>query len=135
MMKLSEALSDMERLHASWSASPPEIRCLVWWALCEIDRQNAARRNPGLAAMVEAMPDRLMRDIVNDQRRGVAAPSSLASKPDAPPVEPRPKGSGWQDAAPLAPPPGIALLDRMMDAQDQRDKAALIDAAIRKQLP
>ena len=36
-------------------------------------------------AMYEACPDSLMRDIVNDQRRGVSPPSSLASTPGDPP--------------------------------------------------
>jgi hypothetical protein len=87
------------------------------WALCEIDRQNAARRNPGLAAMVEAMPDRLMRDIVNDQRRGVASPSSLASKPDAPQPESK-KGTGWQeDHAFPDRTKEFELMDRMVASQ------------------
>jgi hypothetical protein len=133
-MTLAEAVSDMERLYSSWAASPPEIKRLVLFALAELDRQRAAARTPTLAAMMEAVPDNLMASIVADQRRGVAAPSSLASNPNAPQPEPRPKGSGWQDAAPLAPPPGIDILDRMMDQQDRRDKAALIDAEIRKQL-
>jgi hypothetical protein len=34
-----EALSDLERLVRQLNASPPEIQCLVWWAVGEIDRQ------------------------------------------------------------------------------------------------
>jgi hypothetical protein len=122
-----EALSDMERLRSSWAASPPEIQCLVVFAVAEIDRQLAARRNPGLAAMTEAVPDKLMREIVSDSRRGVAAPSSLASKPDAPPPEPRPRGTGWRDLEPLTPPPGVAIMDAMMDVQDVKDRAEAIE--------
>jgi hypothetical protein len=90
-----EALQDMERLVKQVIASPPEIRTLVWWAVAEIDRQIAAKRNPTLHAMMEAVPPALMRDIVNDQRRGVAAPASMASTPDAPP-SPERRGTGWQ---------------------------------------
>jgi len=46
--------------------------------------------------MAAAVPDSLMRDLVNDQRRGVSAPSSMAVKPDARPEPPGPKGTGWQ---------------------------------------
>jgi hypothetical protein len=105
------------------------LKALGFWALCEIDRQRAANRNPTLAAMQAAMPDRLMRDIVADQRRGVAEPSSLAATPNAP--APAVRGTGWVDPAPLAPPPGVAIMDRMLDAQDARDRAArIVDAAL-----
>jgi hypothetical protein len=46
--------------------------------------------------MAEAVPDRLLADIVADSRRGVTPPSSLASTPNAAPAEPK-KGSGWQE--------------------------------------
>jgi hypothetical protein len=80
--------------------------------------------NPVQRAMYEAVPDSLMRDIVNDHRRGVSPPSSLATTPGEPPRPPR--GTGWADPAPLGPPPGINYIDQMMDAQDARDRAALI---------
>jgi hypothetical protein len=35
-------------------------------------------------------------------------------------------GTGWRDAAPLGPPPGINYVDRLVDAQDARDRAARI---------
>ena len=94
-MKPLEAVHDMERLCSQWIASPPEIKCLVLFALAEIDRQRAASRNPTLAAMMNAVPNKLMAEIVNDSRR-VSAPSSLASTPDAPPQEPR-RGTGWRE--------------------------------------
>ena len=55
-----EALSDMERLCSQLMASPPEIRCLVVFAVAEIDRQRLAASNPTQAAMIAAMPDQLM---------------------------------------------------------------------------
>ena len=85
--------------------------------------------SPVQQAMLNAVPDRLMADIVNDQRRGVSPPSSLASTPGDPPPLPR-GGTGWAQPAPLAPPPGVALCDAMMDAQDAKDRAERIDAAI-----
>jgi hypothetical protein len=38
-------------------------------------------------------------------------------------------GSGWVDARPLGPPPGIAWVDRQLDAQDARDKAERLQQA------
>jgi hypothetical protein len=85
---------------------------------------KAILSNPVQRAMLEATPDRLMADIVNDQRRGVTPPSSMAAAPNAR-AEPR-KGTGWVDSAPLKPPPGVDILDRMMDAQDAKDRSELV---------
>ena len=38
--------------------------------------------------------------------------------------QPQRKG-GWVEPRPLEPPPGVAIADRMMDAQDAIDKAEL----------
>jgi hypothetical protein len=37
-----------------------------------------------------------------------------------------PGGTGWRDASPLGPPPGIRYVDAQLDAQDARDRAAKI---------
>ena len=47
----------------------------------------------------------------------------IPQKDHAPPVR---RGTGWQTAAELAPPPGIGLMDQMMDQQDLRDRAERI---------
>jgi hypothetical protein len=92
-MTVIEALSDMERLATQVLAAPPELRAPCWWAITEIDRQKLARANPTRAAMKMAVPDALVRDLVNDQRRGVSAPASMASTPGAPTAE----GNGLAD--------------------------------------
>jgi hypothetical protein len=38
-------------------------------------------------------------------------------------------GSGWVDARPLGPPPGLQWVDRQLDAQDARDKAERLQQA------
>jgi hypothetical protein len=81
-------------LIADLIATSPAVRCLAFSMIVELDRRRAAARNPTLAAMMQAVPDQLMRDIVNDSRRGVAPPSSLAAKPDAPQAK---RGTGWQE--------------------------------------
>jgi len=42
-------------------------------------------------------------------------------------------GTGWQTPTPLSPPPGVAQADRLMDAQDARDRAELIEREARLQ--
>jgi hypothetical protein len=124
-----EALRDMDLLASQVIAAPPEIRALAWWAIIEIDRQRNARLNPTLAAMQQAVPDTLMRDLVNDQRRGVSEPSSLALKRDAKPEPERYRPSHY-DPTPLGPPPGVDILDRLMDQEDAKDRRArIVDAA------
>jgi hypothetical protein len=43
------------------------------------------------------------------------------------------RGSGWREAAPLTPPPGIAQADKLMDAQDARDRQELIERKAKEQ--
>jgi hypothetical protein len=74
-------------------------------------------------AMTDVVDDRLMSSIVQDQRRGVSAPSGLAG-----PDEPRPapvKGSGWAKTQPLELPSGTKYVDQLCDVQDAIDKAEL----------
>jgi hypothetical protein len=35
-------------------------------------------------------------------------------------------GTGWVEPAPIRPPPGVALADRLVDEQDRKDREALI---------
>jgi hypothetical protein len=77
-----------------------------------------------------AVPDRLVRSLVDDFRRGPAVPSSLATRPGHSQPEPeRPKGNGWVEAAPLKA-PDVRWVDRQLDAQDKLDRAE----ALRRQL-
>jgi hypothetical protein len=84
-----------------------------------------------LAAMVNAVPDRMLCDIVHDNR-GPRTPTGMiprsqqtaggggaANVPGS--------GTGWAHETPLGPPPGVAQADRLMDAQDVKDRAELIE--------
>ena len=75
-----------------------------------------------------AVPDDVVRSLVEDFRRGPAQPSSPL-KQSGRTVEVN-RGSGWQDAAPLSQPPGIKIMDAMMDQQDKIDKAERIKKAL-----
>jgi len=81
-----------------------------------------------LDEMVKIVPDKLMAEIVQDQRHGRATPSSLAG-----PVEPRGaplKGSGWDKPRPLEPPSGVQLCDQIADHFAQLDREQMIADAI-----
>lgn len=83
-----------------------------------IDR--AAMPRSVFAELVKTVPDDQVRAIVRDLR-SVAEPSSLAAKPSVP-VELTKRTNGWREAAPLDPPPGIDLADRLIDQQDRIDR-------------
>jgi len=65
--------------------------------------------------MLLAVPDSLVKDLVSDnsQRAPQAKPVSSV------------RGTGWQPERKLEQPPGILIMDRMMDAQDAVDRRAL----------
>ncbi len=74
--------------------------------------------------LASAIPDSLARDLRADLARGNPVTQSVAQlTPDrGGQVE---RGSGYRDAVPLGPPPGVPIMDRLMDMQDQIDKADL----------
>ena len=81
--------------------------------------------------MVDACPTSLIQAVVHDNRRSYTAPSSLAASPDVIPDEP------WKHKAndiPLRPPSGLQYIDAMCDQQDKKDRAALIEHAIRSKI-
>jgi hypothetical protein len=70
--------------------------------------------------------DKLMADIVNDNRGGPSTYSSPLPKPKATSQqseEPQDR-SGWRDAVPLRSPDGLQHVDRLVDMQDKLDAAA-----------
>ena len=86
--------------------------------------QYSAARMLGLSEtqlkMRQAVSNKLMRDIVADSYARPTGPSSII--PTDRNAEPVKHTNGWQDAKPLTPPPGIELVDRLVDAQDAQDK-------------
>jgi hypothetical protein len=83
----------------------------------QLERIKAIRRmeqhEPWKLAMIEAVPDNLMRQIVKDNRR--AAQVAATPQPE--------RGSGWIEQAPLRSPPGVGLIDQMMAVEDKRWRA------------
>jgi len=76
-----------------------------------------------MAEMVRAVGSETIRGIVKSG--GVGVLQSTATTPSPTPVSAL-NTSGWRDPGPLSNPPGVAIADRLMDAQDARDRAQLI---------
>jgi hypothetical protein len=87
---------------------------------------NATMPPSALRIMADAVPDHIVRQITNGLRvKGELSPIAGAGRVDSRvPYENR---SGWRAPAPLSNPPGVALADRIVDAQDARDRAELIE--------
>jgi hypothetical protein len=71
--------------------------------------------------MAKAVPDKLVREIVDDHRHGRAEPGFLKPSESAPVV----RGSGWVEPVSLGNPPGIKYVDQLIDVQDAVDKREL----------
>ena len=81
--------------------------------------------------MWKATPDSLMRNIVNDFRGGM--PQSTSMLPDQP-SKPVARGSGWVAERPLRPPDGIATIDRMVEADTQRQRQEAVAKTVKLNL-
>ena len=88
-----------------------------------------ARGDEWMVPMLQACDDGFMRDIAMRDNRAPTGPSSAGIIPTSQTVShvrvPG-GGTGWMRETPIAPPPGVAQADRLMDAQDRRDRAELI---------
>ena len=85
-----------------------------------------------LAAMVAAVPDHVIRDIAMRDNRAPTGrpgmiPSSNQQSTGGGSANVAGSGTGWAHETPLGPPPGVAQADRLMDVQDARDRAELIE--------
>jgi hypothetical protein len=82
---------------------------------------NASMPASALKAMIDAVPESVMRGLRADALKPNPITGGAAPQPE-PPVQ---RGSGWAKPIPIESPPGIEHCDRMMDAQDEIDKAEL----------
>jgi hypothetical protein len=97
--------------------APPEPRKPYVREHIDFTEGMSMPRN-AIEAMVGAVPDSLVRALVNDH----------LAKPAQHPLrgpEPKTGGTGWSEPRPLKPPPGIEQCDRLVDAADAQDRRAL----------
>jgi hypothetical protein len=86
-----------------------------------------------LRAMREAAPDDQVKAIAMRDNRAPTSPSQAGSSGKVNTTHsnvglPGSNTSGWRDARPLGPQPGINHVDRQLDEQDRRDRLELIQA-------
>jgi len=110
-----QALAKLEERVAAMEPGPFRRE---WEGIVAIERNRQRIRAIERATKVTLPPD-------NRGWTGKPAPSS-APAPPAEPSSGRP--SGWAKFDPLSSPPGIRYVDALCDAQDARDRAALIEA-------
>ena len=74
--------------------------------------------------MREAVPDNVVRDIVNDGRKGISQSTSMLVPEHHKRAErSEPLRRGNDEPRQLQQPPGISLIDAMCDVADARDRA------------
>jgi hypothetical protein len=69
--------------------------------------------------LIDAVPNRLMADIVADNRPRPQHSAQLTAEPV------KKAASGWIDPVPLAPPSGVDFCDAQMNVQDVLDRREL----------
>jgi len=74
-----------------------------------------------MKAMIDALPSSFMSDLRSDAMK----PNPVTQGPNPQPQPQAQRRGGWVQPRPIEPPPGIGLCDRLMDAQDEIDKAEL----------
>jgi hypothetical protein len=77
-----------------------------------------------MADHVRAVGGVVVREIVGDG--GAAATLKPLAGTNPTPTVAQENRSGWRDPGPLSPPPGISLIDRLVEVQTARDTAELI---------
>jgi hypothetical protein len=118
--------AEMEELKRA--KAPPDLKTLVDAASTpppnpfrHIDQQGMSKET--MAEMVRAVGSETIRGIVKSG--GVGVLQSTATTPTPTPVSAQ-NTSGWREATPLGPPPGINHVDRLCEVADARDRAELI---------
>jgi hypothetical protein len=79
--------------------------------------------------MARATPTSMLQEIALRDNRAPTGPSSAGIIPSSQQmsnVRGAGRGSGWSEPTPLSNPPGVNWADRLMDHQDAKDRAELI---------
>ena len=82
---------------------------------------NASMPASAMKAMIDALPSSFMSDL----RADALKPNPVTQGPNPQPQPQSQRRGGWVQPRPIEPPPGVALADRLVDAQDEIDKAEL----------
>ena len=113
MEKLEEQVNPKPR--PEWVHQPPDYTA------------GMSMPRSAMQAMIDAVPESVMQGIRADARKPNPVTTGSSQIKSTPSVQSQPqrRGSGWRDEIPLSSPPGIALADQLMDAQDKIDRVEL----------
>jgi hypothetical protein len=79
-----------------------------------------------MQAMIDAVPASVMQGIRADARKpNPVTQASSSTVRGTPSAQSQRQRQGWVEPRPLESPPGVAIADRLMDAQDEIDRAEL----------
>jgi hypothetical protein len=123
LARIAELQKQIDELKAHHNRPPPQFtpepyQPRDWTAGATMDRET--KRD-----LAKAFPDSLVRDLRSDafKPNPVTGATPAQLTPDRPGGVQITRGTGYRDAVPLGPPPGISLLDKLVDAQDALDRA------------
>jgi hypothetical protein len=80
---------------------------------------------PAVAQELNVLDDNLCAGIRQDRHAPTSARGMIPSSQQRADVRENSSTPGYSDPRPLSPPPGVAQADRLMDAQDARDRIEL----------
>ena len=124
LAELKARIDELER-----AAKPPEPYIDDWVPPPPaIDR--VSMHPSTMMEFARAVPDSVIRDIVQDNR-APQGPSSAGASGQITKVSTSPgipgSGTGWVNSSPLTPPAGLRWVDQQLDAQDRKDRETLIE--------
>jgi hypothetical protein len=137
--EIAELKKELAEMKASLAPTPNDAAAVARWR--DEQHQLAERRAAGhlpfsrgdIAAMRAAAPDDVCKGIALRDARAPSSPSSPGAIPPTVSNVRGPVGTGWRDATPLGPVPGIGLVDRLLEVDSARQRGeAMIAEARRK---
>jgi hypothetical protein len=84
--------------------------------------QGMSMARSTMLEMMKVTPEGLMKEL----RADALKPNPVTGSAPQPQSQPVRRGSGWAKPIPVEPPPGVAILDKIMDEQDRLDRAELV---------
>ena len=122
---LTEKVAELE---AKAKPKPAFVPGPVGPTTTELAMSRLSMPPSALADMVKVTGSDLMRDLRADARH------SATLRPLGGEAPARERGSGWRDAVPLSNPPGVALADKIVDAQDRAERVELAQRLAKQRL-
>jgi hypothetical protein len=125
----AERVAQLEKELAELKAkvSPPEPKPFVPQPYQRYDPTAGMTMPPSaLRAMVDAVPDHVMRGIVHDNRAPTGRPGMIPEQQISEVRRGAGDGTGWAREIPIGPSMHQRYVDQQLDAQDAKDRAELI---------